>query len=474
MKQITSAIMLLFFAVGLLLTGCGPSHEQMTLAKSMAARTDNQPTYNESARFIQQTYCNKHDKDFVMWDMNYASLCLMGGNYDAAKKEMLKCYEDISRAADKDKETAAALSNEGLKLFKGEPFERAMLCCYLGLLYYMDGDYNNARIFFAQADMQDATTEEDMKDYRNDFQLAHYWLGRTYLQLGQKDNARIAFAKASQRIPRKNEERELSDIQSSQAQYRQKMMRLEAQSYKNACSSKPPVAGAADMSASPAESELPEAFKEANGENPVELAAKDATTFFSEDYQKEVNLILVIETGISPIKFLTGPSGCMDAIMRMPYAERKVAVYLDGHKAGPAVQLIDLFHQADTRGTSDKDKAQMAKGVSKTIMDQLPYVSYASQYWDVQADSRYWSLLPGEVHIFAAKVKPGVYTVNIQCLDSNNYLLPRYSLTSYFIPVREGRENIYMLHTKPEADNCYVSPKQQQYYFADPFAGIGG
>lgn len=441
--------------VAAILAGCGPSQEQLSLAKAMSARGDRQPAYNESARFLHG-YCDKHDKDYVMWGMDYASLCLMNGSYDAAKAELLKCYQDIATRQDTDKETAAAMSNECLKIFKGEPFERAMLCCYLGLMYYMEGDFNNARIFFAQADMQDATTLENMKDYRHDFQLAHYWLGRTYLKLGQEDNARIAFAKASQRIPRKNEDAEAKGLRGAQAKNRDARLRLEPQSYKLAREGKPPVEGAADMTASPVEAELPAAQKEAQGENPVQLAAKDVAQFLSSDFQKEVNLILVIETGVSPTKYLTGESGCLSAIIRGAYEERKVVAYLDGHKAGAAVPLIDLFHQADTRGTGEKEKAQMAKGVTKAILNQLPYVSSVSSYWDVRADGRYWSLMPGDIHVFAAKVKPGTYTLNLQCLDSNNCLLPRYSLTRYYLPVKDGQENIYLLHTKPEADNRYV------------------
>jgi tetratricopeptide (TPR) repeat protein len=441
-------------------SGCEPDRTMEYTVKALSARVDPQPTYNASARFVETTYMKPHDKDYVMWSMEYCSLCLMGGNYDAAKAELMQCYDDIQKRQDTDKEKAAAASNEALKLFKGEPFERAMICSYLGILYYMDGDYNNARIFCTRADMEDATTEEDMKDFRHDFGLAHYWLGRAYLQLDQEDNARIAFTKASQHVPRKNEDKELAEFRKAQAKVRTDRIRLEKESYKRATTAKPPVAGAVDMSNCVPESELPAARPGVEaGENGVILAADSPQQFFTVDYQKQVNLILMIEIGAAPIKYLIGENGYMDAIIRAPYEERKVVVYLNGQKAGPALPLADLFQQADTRGTSEKDRLQITKGVTKSVLTRMPYVGDAFAYWDVRADDRSWKLMPGEVHVFAAKVQPGLYTLNVQCLDSNNCLLPRYSLTQYYVPVMDGKENIVFIHTKPEADNIYVAPK---------------
>lgn len=440
------------------LGGCAAQQNQNQLAKALSARTDLAADYNQSARFIYDSYVAKHDKDYVVWSMEYASLCLMGGNYDAAHEELMKCYADIQGRQDKDKETAAALSNEANKIFKGEPFERAMVCTYLGILNYIRGDYNNARIFATRADLEDATTEENMKDFRDDFGVAHYWLGRAYLKLEQNDNARVAFKKASTHVPRKNEQQELAQMQKVQASARQKRIRLEQECYKRACSEKQPVPGAADASVCPAEAEVPDCLsKDAAGSSPVLACAANAEEFFDVDYQRDVNLILMIETGIGPIKYLVGDDGYMDAIMRAPYQEKKVVVYLDGLKAGSAMPLLDMFHQADTRGMSEKDNAQAAKGLTKSILRQMPYgIGSLAGMWDVRADDRHWRLIPGEVHVLAAKVKPGTYTISLQCLDSNGYLLPRYRLTRYHIPVREGQENIYFLHTLPEADNQYV------------------
>ena len=102
----------------------------------------------------------------------------------------------------------------------------------------------------------------------------------------------------------------------------------------------------------------------------------------------------------------------------------------------------------------------MTKGVSKAILTRLPFVGDIASFWDVRADHRYWHLLPGEVHVYAAKLPPGTYTISLQAFDANGQLLPRYRTTRHYIPVKAGQENIYFLHTKPEADNVFVAKKR--------------
>ena len=443
--------------------GCEPDETQIKMAQAMCVRANPKADYNASARFLQ-SYVRLNDKDFVMWAMDYSSLCLMGGNYSQAKTTLLQCVADIENHQDTEKEKQAALSDESAKIFKGEPFERAMLCTYLGLLHYMDGDYNNARIFCSRGNMADQTTAENMAKYREDFQLAHFWLGKAYLKLGQQDNARIAFVKACTRVPRDNEQDELQATQRNQAAEREKRVRLEAESYRLATRGDKPVPGATDMSASPDVAEMPAMLPGYPSQGqPGQIVLRGASScqeMCSSGFQQDVNLILVVETGLGPIKYLVGENQFTDAIIRAPYPERSVHVYLNGQSAGQAWQMLDMFHQADTRGTTEKDQAQLAKGVAQSILARLPYIGYAAAYWNVKADHRYWHLMPGEVHIYAAKVRPGLYNLSLESFDSNGKLLPRMRQTRYSLPVRDGQENIYILHTMAEADNTYEPPKK--------------
>lgn len=56
---------------------------------------------------------------------------------------------------------------EAEKDFKGEPYERVMVYYYRGLIYLMQGDYENARATFQSGILQDAFAEE--QQFRADF-----------------------------------------------------------------------------------------------------------------------------------------------------------------------------------------------------------------------------------------------------------------------------------------------------------------
>ncbi|MBS3822238.1 MAG: hypothetical protein KGY81_10800, partial [Phycisphaerae bacterium] len=131
------------------------------------------------------------DVNYVLTRMEFARAAVRLGCPMRAEPKLLEAYEQL----DVDREnTAAALSSEKYKYYKGETYERAMLCMYLGLIRYNEGKYNDARILFSRALTEDqkAVVEEDTPSIiGEDFALAYYWLSRAYAKLSQADNARI-------------------------------------------------------------------------------------------------------------------------------------------------------------------------------------------------------------------------------------------------------------------------------------------
>lgn len=75
--------------------------------------------------------------------------------------------ELIYANSDSAKKARSLWSSEGVKDFKGEPYERAMTYYYRGLLFMAEGDYENARASFRSAEYQDTISTDET--YAGDF-----------------------------------------------------------------------------------------------------------------------------------------------------------------------------------------------------------------------------------------------------------------------------------------------------------------
>ena len=121
------------------------------------------------------------------------------GELDLAERSFDEVLNGIETVFADSRQAAKARSlwrAENSKVFKGEPYERAMAYYYRGLLYMHDGDYENARACFKGGVLQDAFAEE--KQNRCDFALLIFLQGWASQCLG--DTA-LAEAAASAAIP---------------------------------------------------------------------------------------------------------------------------------------------------------------------------------------------------------------------------------------------------------------------------------
>lgn len=138
----------------------------------------------------------KQEQNIVLANINYAGAAFVGGDYQdslAGFHAAAQIMEDVAYGAERGQ--AAMVLSHAMRVFKGEPYERAMAYTYMGLIYFRRGDLENARAAFNLALLADRSSKGENEDYRDDFTLAHYFIGKTYLKLGEADNAGISFNK---------------------------------------------------------------------------------------------------------------------------------------------------------------------------------------------------------------------------------------------------------------------------------------
>jgi hypothetical protein len=95
----------------------------------------------------------------------------------------------------------AAIVFEGIKVWKGEPFERAMAHYYLGLIFLLKNDYENARAAFQNSlfKVREYASKDDLDHYKeaeSNFALGYFGLGLCNLRMGKTDLANASFQKA--------------------------------------------------------------------------------------------------------------------------------------------------------------------------------------------------------------------------------------------------------------------------------------
>lgn len=141
-------------------------------------------------------------RNYVLNNMKVGVDAFRLGYCDIAKTcfdNALNHIEAVFADNEKARKARSLWYEEGMKDFKGEPYERAMAYYYRGLLYMMDKDYENARACFKAGVIQDAFAEESQN--RCDFALLLFLEGYCSLKLGDRQLATAAFEEVKKLRP---------------------------------------------------------------------------------------------------------------------------------------------------------------------------------------------------------------------------------------------------------------------------------
>ena len=114
-------------------------------------------------------------KDRALWDFRVAASALRAANPAEAKLRLDDALPLIGGilANDADAKRARGLfSAESTKTFIGEPYERVMAYYYRGLLYWRDGQPDNARACYRSGQLIDSDAEA--VDNKSDYVLLDY------------------------------------------------------------------------------------------------------------------------------------------------------------------------------------------------------------------------------------------------------------------------------------------------------------
>jgi tetratricopeptide (TPR) repeat protein len=210
LKRFARQLPLIVCLVALALTvGCASKAEK---ASTRAVRNYHNGNY-ANAREILRPVAKKADENFVLNNVRLGSVALLDYDLDEAEDSFLRAYEVINSVGVNDggRSLGAALVDEKMKIWKGEPFERAMANFYLGLIYSMRQEYPNARAAYENAlfKLRDYADKKDAKnEYReqeSNFAVGLLMLAHTFQKLGRDDLAKANFDRVREIRPELSE-----------------------------------------------------------------------------------------------------------------------------------------------------------------------------------------------------------------------------------------------------------------------------
>ena len=171
----------------LLLTGCATKTRYVHLSGNIMV---------DGPRMIT----NGPPQDKVLWQYRTAAAAMRRGQF-AEAKQLLDDALLTTGGISTDKSARLARSYfhpESRKTFIGEPYERVIAYYYRGILYWMDGEPDNARACFRSAAIQDADAEHH--EYSADYVLLDYLDGLATAKLAGDGSDAFKRANAEARL----------------------------------------------------------------------------------------------------------------------------------------------------------------------------------------------------------------------------------------------------------------------------------
>ncbi len=141
-------------------------------------------------------------KDYALHELVRAQVLLEAGNcVDADARLSIACKIMDRITGDEARERAAVVWTESSKVFKGQPYERALAWFYRGVSRYQMGDYSGALACFRHSLACDQETRSQEQADLEDFVIAYFMAARAYDRLGERSNAEAALASARRYAP---------------------------------------------------------------------------------------------------------------------------------------------------------------------------------------------------------------------------------------------------------------------------------
>ncbi|MFH1262842.1 MAG: tetratricopeptide repeat protein [Pseudomonadota bacterium] len=335
-------------------------------------------------------------KDYALYNLNLLSAAQGAGDRETAKQAFLNAQRLMwSTEAGKGRGTASLVSAESIKIFKGEPFEKSMAAIYGGILFFNEGDFDNARASFGKATMAIQQKEE----HPNDFAVAYFLQALSFLKNGDTDNAKIALERAKKAYPN-NPYLDVRKLKSSNAFFVIELGRG------------------------------PERFRTGPGASLADWRRRSYPEQGAAVFVDDEEVGRAQEAGDLTYQATTKGWMKKDTVQVTKGVMRDASIVT-------AVVAADVA--ANAKNKKDRETAAwVALGAGLFAL--------ANQS---QADIRQWEFLPDRLHVAAVRLSPGPHRLRVVFYGTGGVPISGYDKTWYYNPAAPDEEKIFLVRSGP-------------------------
>ncbi|MEY4941491.1 MAG: hypothetical protein RIQ93_3226 [Verrucomicrobiota bacterium] len=385
---------LLFLGGGLLLAGCA------TETTSLG------PTAPGRGSEADRQMATAAERDRVLFDYRAGAAALRAADYETAKGNFDDAIVRLGGIITNDAAAARArslFSAESTKTFLGEPYERVMAYYYRGILYWRDGQPDNARACFRSGQVIDSDPEKEHFD--SDYVLLDYLDGLVTAKL-EGDGA-DAFRRAQAHA---GEKRAL-----------------------------PPYNLAANVLIFAEYGYGPRKYAAGQHGEQLRFYANDSPSRSARLVLEEGRRVVPLP-GYDDLAYQASTRGgrVMDHILgNKAVFKTNANVAGDIALAGSAIAYSEgRRRQRDGKDRDDANYTALGLGVLGVLG------KVASAATQAQADTRQWDNLPQHLSFAAVKLPPGQHAGTIEFLDRDGHVLERRTQRVTFTVAADARDTV--------------------------------
>jgi tetratricopeptide (TPR) repeat protein len=346
-------------------------------------------------------------KNLYLWDLGVYRFSQ--GNFEGAISCFMESVKDKEAIHDGGETAKAMLTDAKNQKYVGDPVEVSVAYLYLGLAFYMKGDYQNALVALRRSLEEDLSKDQSRQ---GDMAVTNYVLAEAFWRVGRHDDAAAAYRRALEHS---------ADLVPAYIGLYHVMRML------GRTADEQRILGEI-------EKRVDEAYFEA-------VTGSDGAQ------------------GISLVFFTGHPSKVEPVSAFRKRKEIKKDIPSWRMSCGIAGNRdLDLFladnmhdHLTDQGGLSDELRQQTTRAATGAVMKQIPLVGLFAP--STEPDIRYWPTMPGYVYIGYYPYESGLHRLALLECGKNGMPIPERSWSWDGVEVETGKRRLVVVNS------CYTLSK---------------